>query len=63
MTVYEKLFGTPERAVKTLEALCRFNADNIHDCFYCPICSMIDKPCGVEFAKWLEQEINGTTNG
>ena len=63
MTIYEKLFGTPERAVRTLEALCRYNSDNTRNCWNCPICSAIESPCGDELAKLLDQEIDRTTSG
>lgn len=52
-TNYEKLFGTPERAARTLEEI---KCDN-DICEFCPIFEACDNCLDVPLLKWLESEV------
>lgn len=60
-TIYEKLFGTPERAARTLECSCHLlyglKVDGFVACIGCPVYDKdadIDDCCYVEFLNWLK---------
>lgn len=52
-TNYEKLFGTPERAARTLEEI---ECDN-DICDFCPLFEACDNCLDVPLLEWLESEV------
>lgn len=50
---YEKMFGTPERAARTLEEI---KCDN-DICEFCPMFEACDNCLEVPLLEWLESEV------
>ena len=66
VTIYENLFGTPERAARTLECSCHLlyglKVDGFTSCVGCPVYDEdadVDDCCYDELLKWLRGDSDG----